>query len=66
MKKESFNNVNLLKICNNERLKTIEIEDGEVWNEDGQWNSNGAFRNVVSVEMNSISRIIVLVIIRSS
>ena len=28
VKKNSLNNLNSLKICNNEKLKTIEIEDG--------------------------------------
>ena len=28
VKKDSLNNLNSLKICNNEQLKTIEIEDG--------------------------------------
>ena len=43
MKKNSLQNLNLLKICNNEKLKTIEIEDGERWEE------KGAFRNVNNV-----------------
>ena len=29
VKKKSLKNLNSLKICNNEKLKTIEIEDGE-------------------------------------
>ena len=28
VKKKSLNNLNSLKICNNDKLKTIEIEDG--------------------------------------
>ena len=28
VKKDSLQNLNSLKICNNEKLKTIEIEDG--------------------------------------
>ena len=44
----SLQNLNSLKICNNEKLKTIEIEDG-----DERWN-NGAFRNVKNVIIESI------------
>ena len=43
----SLQNLNSLKICNNEKLKTIEIEDGERWN-------TGAFRNVKNVVIESI------------
>ena len=46
VKKNSLKNLNSLKICNNEKLKTIEIEDGE-------WNS-GAFNNVKTVIIESI------------
>ena len=35
VKKNSLRNLNSLKICNNEKLKTIEIENGD--------NFNGAF-----------------------
>ena len=45
VKKKSLNNLNSLKICNNEKLKTIEIEDGD-------W--NGAFENVKKVIIESI------------
>ena len=38
----SLNNLNSLKICNNERLKTIEIENSEEW-------EDGAFQNVKNV-----------------
>ena len=32
VKKDSLRNLNSLKICNNEKLKTIEIENGAFWN----------------------------------
>ena len=48
VKKYSLQNLNSLKICNNEKLKTIEIEDGEEWKE------NGAFWNVKNVIIESI------------
>ena len=48
VKKNSLQNLNSLKICNNEKLKTIEIEDGEEWKE------NGAFWNVKNVIIESI------------
>ena len=54
VKKNSLSNLNLLKICNNEKLKTIEIEDGEEWEEDGKWYANGAFVKVESVIIESI------------
>ena len=31
VKENSLKNLNSLKICNNEKLKTIEIENGERW-----------------------------------
>ena len=46
VKKRSLNNLNSLKICNNEKLKTIETEDGD-WRE-------GVFRNVKNVIIESI------------
>ena len=46
VKKNSLKNLNLLKICNNEKLKTIEIEDGGL--------INGAFHNVKNVIIESI------------
>ena len=46
VKKGSLQNLNLLKICNNEKLKTIEIENG-VWRDDG------AFYNVKKVIIES-------------
>ena len=48
VKKYSFQNLNSLKICNNEKLKTIEVEDGDEWN-------TGAFWNVKNVIIESIS-----------
>ena len=48
VKKNSFMNLNSLKICNNDKLKTIEIENG-TWNGD-----NGAFLNVKNVIIESI------------
>ena len=47
VKKSSLKNLNSLKICNCEKLKTIEIEDGEEW-------CDGAFRNVKNVIIESI------------
>ena len=47
VEKRSLSNLNLLKICNNEKLKTIEIEDSEEWEE-------GAFQNVKNVIIDSI------------
>ena len=32
VKKNSLQNLNMLKICNNKQLKTIEIENGDLWN----------------------------------
>ena len=54
VKKKSLINVNSLKICNNERLKVIEIEDGEEWKQDGVWYANGAFYNAKSITLESI------------
>ena len=48
VKKTALQNLNSLKICNNEKLKTIEIEGGE------EWNNNGAFHNVKNVIIESI------------
>ena len=47
VKKNSMQNLKSLKICNNEKLKTIEIEDGERWND-------GALYNVKNVIFESI------------
>ena len=54
VKIDSLQNLNSLKICNNEKLKTIEIEDGNEW-EDNEWYTNGAFKNVKNVIIESIS-----------
>ena len=54
VRKKSLNNLNSLKICNCEKLKTIEIEDGQLWEEDGEWYVNGAFDNVKNVIIESI------------
>ena len=45
VKKNSLWNLNSLKICNCEKLKTIEIEDGDSWS---------AFNNVINVIIESI------------
>ena len=55
VKKNSLKNLNSLKICNNEKLKTIEVEDGEYWQEDGEWYNNGALFYVKNVTIESIS-----------
>ena len=55
VKKNSLKNLNSLKICNNEKLKTIEIEDGKEWEEDGKWYNNGALFYVKNVTIESIS-----------
>ena len=47
VKKNSLQNLNSLKICNNEKLKTIEIEDSEGW-------KNGVFMNLNNVIIESI------------
>ena len=46
VKKNSLKNLDFLQICNNEKLKTIEIEDGN--------RDNSAFRNVKNVIIESI------------
>ena len=55
VKNNSLRNLKSLKICNNEKLKTIEIEDGEEWEEDGEWYNNGALFYVKNVTIESIS-----------
>ena len=47
VKKNSLKNLNSLKICNCEKLKTIEIEGGKQWGE-------GVLRNVKNVIIESI------------
>ena len=46
VKKNSLKNLNSLKICNCEKLKTIEVEDGDF--------RSCAFRNVKNVIIDSI------------
>ena len=46
VKKRSLKNLNSLKICNNDKLKIIEVEDGDWF--------NGAFYNVKNVIIESI------------
>ena len=53
VKENSFKHLNLLKICNNELLKIIEIENGE-------WDDNSTFRNVKNVIFESISRYLMI------
>ena len=48
VKKNSLQNLNSLKICNCDKLKTIEIEDGD------RWTGSGAFSNVKNVIIESI------------
>ena len=48
VKKNSLKNLKSLKICNNDKLKTIEIEYGEEWEEGAFWN----VKNVI-IESNS-------------
>ena len=55
VKKRSLNNLNSLKICNNEKLKTIEIEDGTTWQENGIWINSGALFYVKIVIIESIT-----------
>ena len=59
VKNNSLKNLNSLKICNNEKLKTIEIEGGE------EWSKEGVFYNVKNVIIESIS-IILFDIFKSS
>ena len=47
VKKNSLQNLKSLKICNNEKLKIIEIEDGEKW-------KDGAFYHVKNVIIESM------------
>ena len=51
MNKNSLNKLNSLKICNCEKLKSIEIEDGD-------WREGGSFSNVKNVIIESISEIL--------
>ena len=54
VKKNSLKNLNSLKICNNDKLKTIEIEDGEYWQDKDKWYGNGALLFVKNVIIESI------------
>ena len=54
VKRNSLKKLKSLKICNNEKLKTIEIEDGEEWEGYYEWYINGAFYNVKNVIIESI------------
>ena len=58
VKKNSLQNLNSLKISNNEKLETIEIEDGEIKEENDEYCSSGAFSNVKNVIIESIFGII--------
>ena len=54
VKKNSLRNLKSLKICNNDKLKIIEIEDSEIWKENGKWYNNIVFLNVKNVIIESI------------
>ena len=54
VKRNSLQNLKSLKICNCEKLKTIQVEDGKVWEENRKWYSSGAFCYVNSVIIMSI------------
>ena len=54
VKKNSLHNLNSLKICNNDKLKTIEIEDGERWEENGRLYFIGVLVIVKNVVIESI------------
>ena len=55
VKKYSMQNLNSLKICNCEKLKTIKIEDGDRWQGiNGQWNVISALFNVKNVIIEGI------------
>ena len=43
VKKQSLVFVNTLKICNNEQLKNIVVEDGDRYQQNDQWYSDAAF-----------------------
>ena len=59
VKKKSLQNLNSLKICNNEKLRIIETEDGDAYH------NSGAFTKVKNVIIESIS-IILFDIFKSS
>ena len=54
VKEKSLQNLNSLKICNCEKLETIEIKTGDERIINGQWYDNGALRNVNNVIIESI------------
>ena len=54
VRKNSLQNLNSLKICNNESLHSIEIEDGRKWYVMGIVYVNGAFINVNTVVFESM------------
>ena len=53
VKKNSLRNLNVLRIHKCEKLKSIEVEDGERWEKSGKWFSNGSFYNVKNVQIES-------------
>ena len=53
VKKKSLQNIKSLKICNCEKLKSIEIEEGEKQFEKNEWYMNNAFCNVRKLIMES-------------
>ena len=53
VQKSSLTNLNSLKICNNKKLKTIVVEDGDSWNVDDRWYNNGALENVKELIIDS-------------
>ena len=53
VKENSLKNMNLLKICNNEELKTIEIGNGD-------WDDDSSFRNVNNVIFESNFRNLII------
>ena len=55
VKKNSLQNVGFLKISNCEQLKTIEIKDGEEFELNGDMYSIGAFKNVKTMIIESIT-----------
>ena len=53
VKENSLKNMNLLKICNNEELETIEIGNGD-------WDDDSSFRNVDNVIFESNFRNLII------
>ena len=54
VKEGSLRNINSLKICNCEQLKTIEIEEKDIRKEDGELMNKGTFYYVKTVIIESI------------